>query len=94
MDGQKVSETAIAVCLEALDYGTQPWEYLPQSGEIRQQAALVLGKLEPIRYDDRVYQKLLSVMKKDSDARVRDAAYGALVRLARAREEGSQRVNE
>jgi diadenosine tetraphosphatase ApaH/serine/threonine PP2A family protein phosphatase len=77
---------AIDVCLEALDYGTQPWEFLPRSDEARKQAALVLSKLEPVRYDARVYEKLLSVMKDDQDDDVRDAAYGALVRLAGAKE--------
>ena len=81
---------AIALCLEALEYGSAPWEYLPDSGEIRQQAALALGKLEPLRYDARVYDRLLAVMHNDKNATVRDAAYGALLRLARAKEEQAQ----
>ena len=80
------SGPAIEVCLEALRYGTQPWEYLPRSGEIRKQAALVLGNLEPLHYDERVYESLLHVMQQDTDAETRDAAYGALVRLAFVRE--------
>ncbi|MBF8281572.1 MAG: hypothetical protein HW378_487, partial [Anaerolineales bacterium] len=39
-----------------------------------------------VRYDARVYEKLLSMMKKDQDTAVRDAAYGALVRLAGSKE--------
>lgn len=78
---------AIDLCLEALDYGTRPWEYLPASKGVRKQAALVLAKLEPVRYDARVYDKLLEVMKQDEDADVRDAAYDALVRLARIRDQ-------
>ena len=81
------SAAAVAVCLEALEYGTQPWEHLPESPKVRKQAALVLGKLEPLRYDGRVYEKLLRVMKQDEDGDVRDAAYNALVRLARVRDE-------
>jgi len=80
------SQMAVEVCLQALDYGTQPWEYLPRSGGIRQQAALVLGKLEPLHYDPHVYEKLRHVMCNDQDAGVRDAIYGALVRLAAVRE--------
>ena len=76
-----------ALCLEALDYGTRPWEYLPESGEIRKQAALVLGKLEPLYFEERIYDKLLEVMEKDEYGAVRDAAYGTLVRLARFRGE-------
>ncbi len=53
---------------------------------MRKQAALVLGKLEPPRYQRSVYDKLLAVMRQDQDADVRDAAYGALVRLARVRD--------
>ncbi len=74
---------AIALCLEALDYGTQPWENIRRSRAVREQAALVLGKLEPIDYEPRVYDKLLHVMHHDEDDDVRDAAYGTLVRLAR-----------
>lgn len=76
------SKDAIEVCLGALDYGTQPWEFLPESRDVRKQAALILGKLEPLHYDQRVHDKLLEVMKQDEEAEVRDAAYGALVRLA------------
>jgi len=78
---------AIDLCLEALDYGTQPWEDIWSSREVRKQAALVLGKLEPVFYDPRVYDKLLHVMHHDEDASVRDAAYGTLVRLARIRDQ-------
>jgi hypothetical protein len=78
---------AIEVCLEALDYRELPWEHLEsQDSGIRSEAALLLGKLEPVYYDDRVYTRLLDVMKTDSNSKVRDAAYGALLRLALARE--------
>jgi len=80
------SKSAIEVCLQALDYGTQPWEFLPQSGQVRQEAAAILGRLEPLRYDARIYEKLRHVMYHDQDAEVRDAVYGALVRLVGARE--------
>ena len=73
---------SINLCFEALDYGTQPWEYLPKSAEIRKQAALVLGKLEPLEENQRVYDRLLRVFKEDEEPKVRDAAYNALVRLA------------
>ena len=79
----------MALCLEALDYGTQPWEYLPGSGAIRKQAALILGRLEPLHYDPRVYDRLLRVMYTDPDADVRDAAYNVLVRLAQLRDRQS-----
>jgi hypothetical protein len=81
------SQTAVEVCLEALDYGTQPWEDLPESVEIRKQAALILGKLEPMRYEGRVYERLRQVMLTDQAASVRDAAYNVLVRLAQVRGE-------
>lgn len=78
---------AIDLCLEALDYGARPWQSLRESREIRKKAALVLGKLEPIFFEERVYNKLLAVMETDEDDGVRDAAYGAVVRLARVREQ-------
>ena len=74
------------MCLEALDYGTQPWEDLPESRHVRKQAALVLGALEPLTSNRRAYSKLLHVMKHDDAAEVRDVAYQGLVRLALARE--------
>jgi hypothetical protein len=80
------AQASIDLCLEALDYGTHTWEGLPQSHNIRQQAALVLGKLEPLVYEERVYGKLVQVMEEDQYFSVIDAAYGALVRLARVRE--------
>ena len=78
---------AIDLCLEALDYGTRPWEDLYGSRAVRRQAAPVLGKLEPVSYDARIYDKLLQVLGNDEDADVRDAAYSTLVRLARMREQ-------
>ncbi len=77
---------SIDLCLEALEYGTQPWEGLPWAGEIRKQAALILGKLEPLEHNERVYNRLLRVMKEDENQDVRDAAYNALVRLAGVRD--------
>lgn len=65
--------------------GHSPRKTTPRAGR---QAALVLGKLEPLASNQRAYDRLLHVMKHDEDADVRDAAYGALVRLARARELG------
>lgn len=80
------ADQSIELCLEALDYGARPWECLRDSHEVRMQAALVLGKLEPLFYDKLVYERLLHVMEQDEVGEVRDAAYGALVRLARVRE--------
>jgi len=81
------SAEAIDLCLEALDYGTQPWEGVDGSEEVRQQAALVLGKLEPVLFHERVYDKLLHVLRNDKDSYVRDAAYGTLVRLSHIRDQ-------
>lgn len=81
------SRNALSVCLDALTYGTSPWDYLPRSAEIRKQAVLVLAGLEPIHYDEEAYDKLLSIMQTDDDPEVRDAAYVALVRLAHMKEQ-------
>jgi hypothetical protein len=88
------SQLAIELCLDALQYGTRPWDLLPRSGQVRQQAAFILGKLEPLYYDERVYQALRQVMYHDADARVRDAAYGALLRMARVRETRPEATTE
>jgi hypothetical protein len=83
-----LSRQAVAVCLEALDYATQPWYYLPESGvAVRKQAALILGQLEPIYRNRKIFDRLARLMQEDQDAEVRDAAYGALMRLAAAPEE-------
>jgi hypothetical protein len=76
------SKDAVEVCMNALDYGVEPWEILPKSREVRKQAAMILGKLEPLFFDQRVYDKLRAIMHGDEDADVHDAAYSALVRLA------------
>jgi hypothetical protein len=78
--------SSVDLCLETLDYGIESWEWLSRAGQIRKQAALVLGKLEPLEHNERVYSRLLRVMKEDENAGVRDAAYNALVRLAGARD--------
>jgi hypothetical protein len=80
------ARASIDFCLEALDYGTRSLDYLSRSSEIREQAALVLGKLEPVFFEARIFNKLLGVVENDEDGNVRDAAYGTLVRLARVRE--------
>ena len=85
---EALSQHAIALCLEALDYAAQPWYHLPQSGAaVRKQAALILGQLEPIYRNRQIFDRLDRLMREDKDAEVRDAAYGALMRLAAAPEE-------
>jgi hypothetical protein len=85
---RELSSRAIAVALEALDYATQPWYYLPRSGpEVRKQAATILGRLEPLYRDETIFARLTRVLDEDADENVRDAAYAALLRLAAAPEE-------
>lgn len=82
-----ISQHAVRVAVEALDYATQPWYYLPQTGpEVRKQAAMILGQLDPLYRDEAIFQRLARLMQEDADAKVRDAAYGALLRLAAAPE--------
>jgi HEAT repeat protein len=84
------SKDAIQLGLEALEYGNLSWEYIPESREVRKQAALLLGTLEPIRYDPIVYDKLLQAMKTDQDSGVRDTLYSVLVKLAGSKSFDSQ----
>jgi hypothetical protein len=87
-----VCERAVAVAIEALDYATQPWYNLPRSGpDVRRQAALILGNLDPLYFDTVVFKRLQRVMEEDADADVRDAAYQALLRLATAPRREEQR---
>jgi hypothetical protein len=82
-----LSQEAIATALAALNYATQPWYNLPRSGAaVRSQAAMILGRLDPIYRDKAIFARLVQVMNEDKDADVRDAAYGALLRLAAAPE--------
>jgi HEAT repeat protein len=82
-----LSTRAITLAIEALDYATQPWYGLPETGaSVRQQAARILGQLEPVYRDDRVFGRLAHVLDEDEDEDVRDAAYQALLRLAAAPE--------
>ena len=83
-----LSQRALAVALEALDYATQPWYDLPRQGsQVRRQAAQILGTLEPLYRDEAVFARLVRVLEEDDNAQVRDTAYGALFRLAAAPEE-------
>jgi HEAT repeat protein len=80
------AQKAIAVVLEALDYGTAPWEFLYGARGVRSEAALILGRLEPVHYDydPAVFARLARLMQEDEDEEVRDAAYQALLALAQA----------
>ncbi|MEM7126726.1 MAG: HEAT repeat domain-containing protein [Chloroflexota bacterium] len=85
---QELSQQSINVCIEALDYATQPWYHQPESGpEVRKQAALILGQIDPLYRDPAIFARLTRLMQEDKDAQVRDAAYSALMRLAAAPEE-------
>jgi hypothetical protein len=80
-----LDQRAIKVALEALDYATQPWYELPVSGPtVRRQAALLLGKLDPLYFDAALFARLRRVLEEDRDERVRDAAYQALLRIVTA----------
>jgi hypothetical protein len=86
-----LSQRAITLTLETLDYATQPWYGLPYEGaRVRQDAARILGQLEPLYRDERIFSRLVRVLHEDADANVRDAAYAALLRLAAAPEEVPQ----
>ena len=81
----ELDRRAIAVAIEALDYAIQPWYVLPHSGpDVRRQAAQILGTLDPIYYDGAIFSRLRQVMIEDTDERVRDSAYEALLRLVSA----------
>ncbi len=53
---------------------------------MRQEAARLLGQLEPLYRDEHIFARLVRVLQEDADADVRDAAYGTLLRLAAAPE--------
>jgi hypothetical protein len=79
---------AIQLGMEALEYGTLPWEHFQGRGtEVRKQAALMLGTLEPVHYDQVVYDKLIYAMKTEQNSNVRDTLYATLVKLAGMRSE-------
>jgi HEAT repeat protein len=85
-----LSQRAIATALDALDYGHDPW-YCYWNWEplyppaIRSRAATILGRLDPLHPDPVAFARLAQVLVEDEDENVRDAAYGALLRLAAAR---------
>jgi HEAT repeat protein len=86
-----LSQRAINLALAALDYGTQPWYcFLFTGTEVRRSAARILGQLEPLYRNDNTFARLARVLTEDADVSVRDAAYGALLRLAAAPENLSQ----
>jgi len=84
---QTLSRRAIAVALEALDYATEPWYNMPLSDpQVRGQAVRILGQLEPLYRDEAIIARLTRILTEDASTEVRDAAYGALLRLAAAPE--------
>ncbi|HSH05797.1 MAG TPA: HEAT repeat domain-containing protein, partial [Anaerolineae bacterium] len=86
------SQDAINVCLEALQYGTGWADFVHDSSQIRQKAALILGKLEPLNYNQAIYDALLPIMKNDENRQVRDAVYQTLVRLSQLAEENKGKI--
>ncbi|MBX3051073.1 MAG: hypothetical protein KF753_06355, partial [Caldilineaceae bacterium] len=84
-----LSQQAMATALDALNYGHGPW-YCYHNWEplypptIRRQAAAILGRLDPLHPHPAAFARLAQVLTEDSDEDVRDAAYGALLRLAAA----------
>jgi hypothetical protein len=56
----------------------------------RQFCRAILGQLEPLYRNDNIFARLACVLTEDTDATVRDTAYGALLRLAAAPENLSQ----
>jgi hypothetical protein len=88
---RELSQRATQVTQDALDYATAPWYNLPRQGSaVRRQAATILGRLEPLYRDETIFARLVRVMKEDANGEVRDAAYGALLRLAAAPEQAEQ----
>jgi HEAT repeat protein len=78
---RRAIETAVA----ALDYAIQPWYGMPRIGTgVRRQAALILGRLDPIYFDAPLFERLRRVMEEDKSEEVRDAAYQSLLRMATA----------
>ncbi|WP_437568994.1 sister chromatid cohesion protein PDS5 [Sorangium sp. So ce542] len=78
-----VSQAAMAATVGALEYGTKPWHNLSRNaGDVRAQAAKVLGTLQPIYWNDVVFERLTRVLRDDADDEARDAAYHAILRLA------------
>ena len=80
-----IESQAIDAALEALEYATQPWYDLPRLGkQVRSHAARILGQLDPLYHDERIFARLTHVLYEDDDPAVRDSAYEALLRLASA----------
>jgi hypothetical protein len=60
---------------------------MPLSGpQVRGQAVRILGQLEPLYRDEAIFARLTRILTEDASEEVRDAAYGALLRLAAAPE--------
>jgi hypothetical protein len=58
---------------------------------VRRQAALLLGKLDPLYFDAALFARLRRVLEEDRDEQVRDAAYQALLRIVTAPKAGEDR---
>ena len=88
---QTLSRRTIAMALEALNYAIEVWYNMPYLGpQVRGQAARILGQLEPLYRDEAIFARLTRILTEDASEEVRDAAYGALLRLAAAPEAVSE----
>ncbi len=81
------SQQAIDTILPALEYGAHPLVVVPNAAEIRQQAALALGKLKAELRRPDVAAKLETLLAKERDPRVLDSLFNALQSLASAPDE-------
>lgn len=85
LNREPYGEAALSLCLEALEYGTRPWEVLGSSVDDRTEAVLALGKLDPLHFVPHVFERLRRTLKDDSSTGVRNSSYQALLRLAQLR---------
>jgi HEAT repeat protein len=81
------SQSAIDTILPALEYGAHPLAFVGNAAEIRQQAALALGKLKADFRRPDVAVKLEELLAKEKSPKVLDGLFNALSSLAAAPEE-------
>ena len=76
----KLSQRAIAVCSEVLNYGRKPWR-MELGNTVRTQAAGVFGALEPLYRAPGLIVQIRNALEAENVQGVRNEFYYALLNL-------------
>jgi HEAT repeat protein len=86
LNDDRHGEYALGLIQEALTYGADALLPIPGADEVRQQAALALGKLKALHHRADVAERIAGLLESEREPRALDGLYAALGSLAEAPE--------